>query len=112
MYILTKEIEIAGSHFLNLPYASRCKNLHGHNWNIIIKLKAEELDGCGMVIDFSKIKKIVDILDHGNLNQIIEQPTAENIARYLHDKFTVFSHIIHIEVTVQESKGNTVCYTK
>jgi 6-pyruvoyltetrahydropterin/6-carboxytetrahydropterin synthase len=44
----------------------------------------------GMICDFSKLKQlinsnVVDILDHHNLNDIIENPTAENIVNWIFD---------------------------
>ena len=36
MYFVKKRIEVSASHKLNLSYASKCENLHGHNWIIEI----------------------------------------------------------------------------
>ena len=57
MYTVTKRIEVSGSHQLKLPYESKCKNLHGHNWIINVTLKSETLDENGMILDFTKIKE-------------------------------------------------------
>jgi 6-pyruvoyltetrahydropterin/6-carboxytetrahydropterin synthase len=45
----------------------------------------------GMVIDFLEVKKIVNDeiiskFDHAYLNDIFEQPSAENIARFIFEK--------------------------
>lgn len=108
MYTVTKRIEISGSHQLNLPYESKCKNLHGHNWVIDVTLKSEELDDNGMVLDFVKIKEIVNRLDHAHINDIVSfNPTAENMAKWLCDK------IPHcVKVSVQETEGNVAIYEK
>ena len=107
MYTVTKRIEVSGAHFLILPYESKCKNLHGHNWIIYVTCRREELDACGMVIDFVKIKEIVNQLDHTNINNVLGDvnPTAENIARWLHDKIPYC-----VRVEVQESEGNIAIY--
>jgi 6-pyruvoyltetrahydropterin/6-carboxytetrahydropterin synthase len=52
---------------------------------------AGQNDDEGMVIDFVVLKKIVkenvlNILDHSYLNDIIEQPSAENIAEWIWEK--------------------------
>jgi 6-pyruvoyltetrahydropterin/6-carboxytetrahydropterin synthase len=107
MYYLEKRIEIAGAHFLELDYASKCENLHGHNWIITVYCKSEYLNQNGMIIDFSKISKVVKELDHQDLNKFIKQPTAENIAKYLCDKIS-FCYC----VKVQESEGNIITYEK
>jgi len=105
MYFLKKRLEIAGSHSLNLNYESKCQNVHGHNWIITIYCKSEKLDENGMIIDFSEIKKIVNILDHNHINNYIKQPTAENIAEWLFREIP-FCY----QVDVQESENNIVTY--
>ena len=111
MFYLKKTMEIAGAHSLNLPYESKCKNLHGHNWIITVHCKChdDELDNQGMIVDFSSIKRIVNELDHTNLNDLfvaeLKNPTAENIAEYLCNQIP-FCY----KVTVQESSGNEVTY--
>jgi len=107
MYYLIKNLEISSAHCLRLDYDSKCKNIHGHNWNIIIFCKNKELNHNGMVIDFNDIKEIVMQLDHDNINNYIEQPTAENIAKYLCEKIP-FCY----KVKVVESKNNIVIYEK
>ncbi len=56
---ITKRLEVAGAHRLNLPYESKCQNIHGHNWIIHVTCEIEEkqLAPHGMVIDFTEIKK-------------------------------------------------------
>ena len=109
MFTVKKRLEISASHRLNLGYESKCKNLHGHNWILNLYLKSENLNENGMVEDFTKIKKlIVDTLDHKNLNDIISQPTAENIALFIATKLGEKCY----KVEVQESEGNTVVYER
>ena len=107
MYTITKRLEVSGAHFLNLPYESKCKNLHGHNRIIYVTCRRELLDESGMVVDFVKIKEIVNRLDHASINDILGgiNPTAENIAHWLCDKIP---HCVRVEV--QESEGNIAIY--
>lgn len=109
MYYVIKTIEIAGSHRLTLPYESKCQNLHGHNWQIIIYCKSAQLNKNGMVEDFTLIKKrISDRLDHQNLNEIFNfNPTAENIAHWICSQIPTC-----YKVSVQESNGNIAIYEK
>ena len=86
MEIECKEV-ISASHELNLPYKSKCTALHGHEYYIEVRIKTEDLNSDGMVIDYSAIKNVINELGHKHLNDIIEQPTAENIVNYLLDKF-------------------------
>lgn len=108
MYRVKKRLEISGSHRLDLPYPSKCSNLHGHNWIVEIYLQSENLNECGMVMDFTYIKQaIADPLDHQNLNDVFDfNPTAENIAKWICDTLGEKCY----KVTVQESEGNVACY--
>ena len=58
MYYVSKQMEIAGCHHLDLHYESKCKNLHGHNWIITVFCKAEKLDQNGMIIDLGPLGKL------------------------------------------------------
>ena len=64
MYRVIKRMEISGAHKLELPYESKCRGLHGHNWIITVFSQSETLDENGMVVDFSHIKELV----HGKLD--------------------------------------------
>lgn len=109
MYYVTKRLEISASHRLNLDYASKCANLHGHNWIITVHCRAEQLNTNGMVTDFTHIKDAVhNRLDHACLNDVLDfNPTAENIARWICDNVENC-----YRVDVQESEGNTASYER
>ena len=124
MFSVTKRMEISASHSLDLPYESACKNLHGHNWIIKVTCQCKLLDECGMVVDFQIIKNVVNILDHKNLNELGHvlggvNPTAENIALSIYELLEDHEReqewgrrgCIIKKISVQESEGNTACYT-
>jgi len=110
MYYISKRLEIAGAHNLKLDYESKCSNLHGHNWIVMVYCKSEELNQNGMIIDFKEIKnKISDKLDHQYINDIVDfNPTAENIAKYICDEIGKKCY----KVSVQESEGNIAIYER
>lgn len=108
IYCVSKRMEIAGAHRLDLSYESKCQNLHGHNWKITLYCAAKELNEDGMVCDFKHIKeKIHGRLDHGNLNEILDfNPTAENIAKWCTQQIPEC-----YKAMVQESEGNIAVAT-
>lgn len=107
MFYVTKRIEIAGCHHLNLSYESACSKVHGHNWIFTIFCKARTLNEDGMVVDFKTIKdKIHGYLDHGNFNELLPfNPTAELIARWVTEQIPEC-----YKCSVQESEGNVAVY--
>lgn len=130
MFTISKKIEIAGAHKLDLPYDSPCKRLHGHNWIIEVEVSCETLTKSGMVVDFTCLKEamgrvIKELLDHQNLNEVEElnglNPTAENLAKWIAENMqnymlgdgpeSPFDEIPTVsKVTVQESERNKACY--
>ena len=107
MFQVTREIHFCYGHRL-LQYEGKCRHLHGHNGKAVITLEAPSLDGLGMVVDFSQIKRVVSgwidaNLDHRMLlhkdDPILPElrrqgeplflldvnPTAENIAKLIYD---------------------------
>ncbi len=70
-------------------YHGPCHDLHGHTWKTVFIIEGP-LREDGMVCDFKVIKKLLDdnLPDHQFLNDLVENPTAENLAQYLFDKIT------------------------
>lgn len=86
---LNAKFDFAASHFLP-KYHGKCENLHGHNYKLIVTIKGNVKDN-GLVIDYKEIKKIVnenviDHIDHKHLNDIIENPSSENITVWIWEK--------------------------
>lgn len=93
MYVLVVREEFSAAH--SLPGSGgKCERLHGHNWKVEIQVRAEEVDGSGMAIDFHDLKamagEILSELDHRLLNELPafqhQNPTAENLARHVFDR--------------------------
>lgn len=80
--IIIKEFDFDAAHYLP-EYNGKCERLHGHTYKLVVKIEGRP-DAEGMVIDFTKLKKlttelVVSKLDHSLLNDILKQPSAENI---------------------------------
>lgn len=84
---LDVEFYFAAAH--RLPrYEGPCFRLHGHNYKFFVTVEGEVDPRSGMITDFGRLKEIVgeEILarvDHRNLNDVLDNPTAENIARWI-----------------------------
>lgn len=107
MFYIKKRLEISAAHRLKLSYASKCENLHGHNWIIEIYCKGEKLNADGMLLDFTHIKKqIHEKLDHSFLNEVLDfNPTAENIAKWIVETLPLC-----YKAKVIESENNEAIY--
>lgn len=93
MYDIFIKTHFAGAHHLR-NYPGNCELPHGHNWKVQVTVRATGVDELGMGIDFKVLKKhvneVVDILDHRDLNQMVEfkeiNPSSEHISQYIFDK--------------------------
>ena len=84
--LIIKEFEFDAAHYLP-EYHGKCEKLHGHTYKLVVKLKGQP-DAEGMVMDFLVLKRIVtekvlSVLDHACLNDVLPQPSAENIALWV-----------------------------
>jgi len=96
------EVTISAAH--HLPnYKGKCRKVHGHGWKIEVIADGPINKKSGMVVDFSKLKKIVNKLDHADINDIILNPTAENITTYLLKQFKRKYPKLYFVVRVWES---------
>ena len=84
--LLCRDFKFDAAHNL-VNYHGKCERLHGHTYHMSVVLKGEP-DHEGMIFDFVELKKCVNELvlsklDHAYINDIIPQPTAEYIARWV-----------------------------
>jgi len=84
---LDVEFTFAAAH--RLPrYEGPCFRMHGHNYRFLVAVQGEVDPATGMIADFGAIKDtvrehVLARVDHRNLNDLLENPTAENIARWI-----------------------------
>ena len=121
MYFLKVRDYFGSAHFLR-GYKGKCENLHGHNWEVIVKVGGRQLDEKGLLLDFGELKKILrDVLkeiDHKVLNEIPpfiqENPSAENISKYIYNSLCerLPSNVKVEEVEVWETPWQGAVYYK
>jgi len=83
---VTKEFTFDAAHKLT-KYHGKCEKLHGHTYKLQVTVEGQP-DDEGMVMDFVELKtlvtkKVLDKLDHSYLNDLLENPSAENIAVWI-----------------------------
>ncbi len=84
--LLSKDFKFDAAHNL-IHYHGKCEKLHGHTYRLRVVLEGEP-DSEGMIMDFIDLKHIVkehvlSRLDHAYINELIPQPSAENIALWI-----------------------------
>ena len=132
MFQVSREIDFCYGHRL-LNYEGKCKHLHGHNGKAIITLSADNLDGRGMVLDFTEMKRVLngwidENLDHRMIlcrdDPLVpvlrqageplfltdENPTAENIAKLIAD-YAADAGFPVVEVRLWETPRCSATYT-
>jgi 6-pyruvoyltetrahydropterin/6-carboxytetrahydropterin synthase len=70
-------------------YQGKCANLHGHTYKVEMVITGPVGDD-GFVMDFYRLKEILGAalsdLDHRNLNDLLSNPTAEEIAQWISNR--------------------------
>ncbi|ACJ16415.1 6-pyruvoyl-tetrahydropterin synthase-related protein [Thermococcus onnurineus NA1] len=51
------------SHFLALPYESKCLRIHGHTYNVDVEIWGD-VNESGMIFDFNHLSNLIKLLDH------------------------------------------------
>ena len=141
MYRISKEFSFSMGHRLSC-HDGLCKNLHGHNYTIVIGLKSPVLNPNGMVMDFGDLKAIgehyfknfdhatmINRTDHDNFMKlrsampflkILEvdyEPTAENMAHeiyfYLMGEIKKYSGSAEMDyITIYETDKSQATYSE
>jgi len=79
----------AAHHLPNVPTNHKCARLHGHSFRVEVHVSGDVDPHTGWVMDFADIKTVFkpihERLDHYYLNEVdgLENPTSENIARWI-----------------------------
>ena len=122
MFKLVVKKEFSSAHILN-GHPGNCKRMHGHNWLVEAEVQGDNTNEIGMVIDFKDIKnnlkEIIAMLDHQFLNDlepfINENPTAENISKYIYKELSNNINTDNIKVSkikLWETNNSAVTYTE
>ncbi len=91
IFYLTKTFTFDSAHNL-IKYNGKCERLHGHTYRLDVTIQGR-LNSEEMVLDFVEFKSIVkdnviDLIDHTYLNDILEQPSTENLVLWIWNKLS------------------------
>ncbi len=71
-----------------IPNHPKCGRVHGHTYRVEIEVEGVVRDG--MVVDFEelkeKVKSVISELDHRLLNELLENPTCENLCLFIYER--------------------------
>ena len=102
-------------------YDGDCRNLHGHNYNVIAVVRTAELNEIGIALDFKRLKaaldEILDGYDHKNLSELPEysqvNPTSEVMAMNIYRRLSGLINDGNVKVhsiRIEESASSGCTY--
>ena len=104
-------------------YDGDCRNLHGHNYSVVVNVRAEKLNAIGIALDFKLLKAALDELlgryDHRNLSDLPEfrqiNPTSEMLAQTIYREMSAKLDGDGVKVAwvrIGESENSAVTYSE
>ena len=102
-------------------YEGDCRNLHGHNYNVIAVVRTDKLNDIGIALDFKRLKaaldEILDGYDHKNLSELPEyseiNPTSEVMAMKIYQRLSTVINdgVVKVySIRIEESAGSGCTY--
>ena len=111
--ILRVKFQFNAAH--RLPYyEGPCYRTHGHNYRLLVMVKGPVDPKIGLSIDFLGVKALVrkhvlNRIDHNDLNQILDNPTAENVVMWIWDELKPHLPGL-VEMHLYETDDSSVVY--
>ncbi len=121
MYQIAIEQHFDAAHFLR-GYRGKCESMHGHRFQVVVRVKAAGLNDIGLAHDFADLKRhLAEILarfDHTCLNEVPPfdklNPSSEHIAATIYAELKPKlsgAPVTLSSVEVWESPQSGVVYT-
>lgn len=112
MITITRIYRFESAHYLpRVPEGHKCGRMHGHSYELTVEV-AGDVGADGWVMDFAELDAVVDplvkSLDHRCLNDIVENPTSENLATWIAKRL---SPLNLAAVTVSETPRSRARWT-
>lgn len=107
-----REFTFEAAHYLpRVPDGHKCGRLHGHSYKAAVHISGDVHPQLGWVTDFAEIKvtmePLLEQLDHRYLNDVagLENPTAENVARWIWQRLAGALPLAAVAVRETETSG-------
>jgi 6-pyruvoyltetrahydropterin/6-carboxytetrahydropterin synthase len=88
-----KKFRFEAAHRLaHLPAGHPCHRLHGHSYEVVVRVQGPMSPTTGFVVDFAEIddamRPLLEALDHRDLNAVdgLRLTTAEEVAHWLWER--------------------------
>ncbi|MBW2465180.1 MAG: 6-carboxytetrahydropterin synthase QueD [Deltaproteobacteria bacterium] len=114
---IEKELRFESAHRLpNVPEGHKCARIHGHSFRVTVRVAGPVHPHLGWVVDFADITEawapLHDLLDHRYLNEVegLDNPTSENLARFIAERLVVPDASRLVSVTVHETCTSRCIY--
>jgi 6-pyruvoyltetrahydropterin/6-carboxytetrahydropterin synthase len=111
--IVKRTFEFEAAH--RLPHhPGKCRELHGHSYRLVVSVQRPVDPGTGLAVDFADVKaavrrEAVDRLDHRLVNELIDNPTAENMAVWIWERVAASLPGL-VEIELYETRECSVVY--
>jgi 6-pyruvoyltetrahydropterin/6-carboxytetrahydropterin synthase len=111
--IVKRTFEFEAAH--RLPHhPGKCRELHGHSYRLVVSVQRPVDPGTGLAVDFADVKaavrrEAVDPLDHRLVNELIDNPTAENMAVWIWERVAASLPGL-VEIELYETRECSVVY--
>ena len=111
--IVRRSFDFEAAH--QLPHhPGKCRDLHGHSYRLLVSVDRAVDAGSGLAIDFSDLKavvrsRVVDVLDHKCINDLIDNPTAEVMAVWIWQRLELDLEGL-VEIELHETRNCSVVY--
>jgi 6-pyruvoyltetrahydropterin/6-carboxytetrahydropterin synthase len=111
--LVSKVFTFDSAHQLT-DYHGECENLHGHTFRLTVTVE-NRVQKDGMAFDFVLLKnvvreKIIARLDHTYLNDLMPNPSAENLAIWIWDELAAALPVALHEIQLGETPTSFVTY--
>ena len=118
MYEISVRKHFDAAHFLR-NYGGKCETIHGHRFEVVVVVQADDLNEIGLAFDFTELKEqlnnVLNRFDHVCLNDIepftVINPSSEHIARTIYEALNKkVTEVVIARVEVWESPDSRAAF--